>query len=74
LNHAPAERPSEKPKHKDQATSRVARGPRPGQDKTDLQVLSEDAIKFDILVKTMDAAMASGFPDLSLLDAGSAGL
>jgi biopolymer transport protein ExbD len=44
------------------------------QDKTDLQVLSEDAIKFEILVKTMDAAMAAGFPDISLLDAGSAAL
>src|SRR5262249_44161187 len=43
-------------------------------DKTDVQVLSEDTIKFDILVKTMDAAMAAGFPDLSLLDSGSAGL
>lgn len=38
-------------------------------DKPDLQILSEDGIKFDILVKTMDAAMSSGFPDLSLLDA-----
>jgi biopolymer transport protein TolR len=43
-------------------------------DKTDLQVLSEDSIKFEILVKTMDAAMTSGFPDLSLLDAGSSTL
>jgi len=40
-------------------------------DKTDLQVLSADAIKFDSLIKTMDAAMASGFPDISLLDAAS---
>ena len=39
-------------------------------DKTDLQIRSEDAIRFEILVSTMDAAMASGFPDLSLLDAG----
>ena len=43
-------------------------------DKTNLQVLSEDSIKFEILVKTMDAAMSSGFPDLSLLDAGSSTL
>ena len=43
-------------------------------DKADVQVLSEDAIKFDVLVKTMDAAMAAGFPDLSLLDAGNAGI
>jgi len=41
-------------------------------DKTDVQVLSEDAIKFELLVQTMDAAMASGFPDISLLDAASA--
>jgi biopolymer transport protein ExbD len=40
-------------------------------DKPDLQIVSQDAIPFDILVKTMDAAMSSGFPDLSLLDAGS---
>jgi biopolymer transport protein ExbD len=39
------------------------------RDKTDLQILSEDSIKFDILVKTMDAAMSSGFPNVSLLDA-----
>ena len=43
-------------------------------DKTDLQVSSADAIKFDTLVKTMDAAMASGFPALSLLDAAGAAL
>ncbi len=41
-------------------------------DKTDIRVLSEDGIKFDILVKTMDAAMSAGFPDLSLVDAGGA--
>jgi biopolymer transport protein ExbD len=41
-------------------------------DSTDLQVLSEDSIKFDILVKTMDSAMTSGFPNLSLLDARGA--
>jgi biopolymer transport protein ExbD len=40
-------------------------------DKADVQVLSEDGIKFDVLVKTMDVAMASGFPDISLLDAGA---
>jgi biopolymer transport protein TolR len=43
------------------------------QDKTDLQILSQDAIKFDTLVKTMDAAMTSGFPDLSLQDAAGPG-
>lgn len=42
------------------------------QDKTDLQIMSEDGIKFDVLVKTMDAAMSSGFPDVSLLDAAGA--
>ena len=40
-------------------------------DKTDLQVFADDSIKFEILVKTMDAAMASGFPGISLLDASS---
>lgn len=43
-------------------------------DKTDVQILSEDAIKFDILIKTMDVAMAAGFPDLSLLDAARGSL
>jgi biopolymer transport protein ExbD len=38
-------------------------------DATDLQILSEDDVLFDTLVKTMDAAMTAGFPDLSLLDA-----
>jgi biopolymer transport protein TolR len=39
-------------------------------DKLDVQVLSADAIQFDSLIKTMDAAMASGFPDISLDAAG----
>jgi biopolymer transport protein TolR len=43
-------------------------------DKVDLQVLSEDPIKFEVLIKTMDAAMASGFPDISLLDTASSAL
>jgi biopolymer transport protein TolR len=38
-------------------------------DVTDLQILSEDGIIFDTLVKTMDVAMSAGFPGLSLLDA-----
>jgi biopolymer transport protein ExbD len=38
-------------------------------DTDDLQILSEDGIVFDTLVKTMDAAMTAGFPALSLLDA-----
>lgn len=41
-------------------------------DKIDVQVLSADAIEFDALIKTMDAAMASGFPDISLDAAGGA--
>ena len=42
-------------------------------DKTDVQVLSEDAIEFATLIKTMDAALAAGFPNISLLDTGGAG-
>ena len=37
--------------------------------KTDVQIISEDAISFDTLVKTMDAVVTAGFPALSLLDA-----
>jgi biopolymer transport protein ExbD len=43
-------------------------------DKTDIQVASEDTIKFDTLVRTMDAAMTVRFPDVSLIDAGGAGI
>ncbi|MEA2698501.1 MAG: hypothetical protein QOI66_2772 [Myxococcales bacterium] len=43
-------------------------------DKTDLQVASEDAIKFDTLVRTMDTALTSRFPDISLVDSGGAGI
>jgi biopolymer transport protein TolR len=43
-------------------------------DKTDIQVASEDAIKFDVLVRTMDTAMTARFPDISLIDAGGAGI
>jgi biopolymer transport protein TolR len=38
-------------------------------DRTDVQVVSADDIVFDTLVRTMDATMTAGFPDLSLLDA-----
>jgi biopolymer transport protein TolR len=38
-------------------------------DRTDAQVVSADDIVFDKLVRTMDATMSAGFPDLSLLDA-----
>jgi biopolymer transport protein TolR len=43
-------------------------------DKNDVQVASEDQIKFEILVKTMDTALTSRFPDISLIDAGGAGI
>ena len=43
-------------------------------DKTDVQIASEDAIKFETLVKTMDTAMTARFPDVSLIDAGGAGI
>jgi biopolymer transport protein ExbD len=43
-------------------------------DKTDIQVASEDTIKFETLVRTMDAAMSARFPDVSLIDAGGAGI
>ena len=43
-------------------------------DKDDIQVASEDSVTFDSLARTLDMALASGFPDLSLLDSGSTGL
>ena len=43
-------------------------------DKTDLQVASEDTVKFETLVRTMDAAMTARFPDVSLIDSGGAGI
>jgi biopolymer transport protein ExbD len=43
-------------------------------DKTDIQVASEDTIKFETLIKTMDAAMTARFPDVSLIDSGGAGI
>ena len=43
-------------------------------DKNDLKVASEDQIKFDTLVQTMDAALSSQFPDISLIDTGAAGI
>ena len=43
-------------------------------DKTDIQVASEDTIKFETLVRTMDAAMSARFPDVSLIDAGGTGI
>jgi biopolymer transport protein TolR len=43
-------------------------------DKNDIQVASEDAIKFETLVKTMDVALSARFMDISLIDAGGAGI
>src|SRR3954464_7667821 len=43
-------------------------------DKPDVQIMSEDAIKFEVLVKTMDQAMTARFPDVSLMDSGGAGI
>jgi biopolymer transport protein TolR len=44
------------------------------QDKNDVQVASEDQIKFDVLIRTMDTVISNRFPDISLIDAGGAGL
>jgi biopolymer transport protein TolR len=38
-------------------------------DQRDVQVISADGVVFDKLVRTMDATLNAGFPDLSLLDA-----
>ncbi len=43
-------------------------------DKNDIQVASEDQVKFDILIHTMDIALSSRFPDISLIDTGAAGI
>jgi len=43
-------------------------------DKTDIQVASDDAVKFETLVKTMDTALSARFPDISLIDSGGAGI
>lgn len=43
-------------------------------DKTDIQVASDDSIKFDTLVRTMDTALSARFPDISLIDSGGAGI
>lgn len=43
-------------------------------DKNDIQVASEDQIKFEVLVQTMDTVLANRFPDISLIDAGGAGI
>ena len=41
-------------------------------DKPDVEVASEDEIAFDTIIRTMDVALASGFPDVSLVDAARA--
>ena len=38
-------------------------------DRTDVQVISGDSVVFDKIVRTMDATISAGFPELSLLDA-----
>lgn len=43
-------------------------------DKNDVKVASEDQVKFDTLVRTMDTALTSRFPDISLIDTGAAGI
>jgi biopolymer transport protein TolR len=43
-------------------------------DTNDLKVASEDQIKFETLVRTMDTALTSRFPDISLIDTGAAGI
>jgi len=42
-------------------------------DTTDVQVAPEDDVAFETMVKTMDAALTAGFPDVSLTDASPAG-
>jgi hypothetical protein len=42
---------------------------RANPDRKDVQIMSEDGIGYDALVRTMDASINAGFPDLSLLDA-----
>jgi biopolymer transport protein ExbD len=43
-------------------------------DKNDVQVASEDQIKFETLIRTMDTVLSARFPDISLIDSGAAGL
>src|SRR5688572_4444905 len=43
-------------------------------DKNDVKVASEDQIKFETLVRTMDMVLSSQFPDISLIDTGAAGI
>lgn len=43
-------------------------------DKNDVKVASEEQIQFETLVQTMDTVISSRFPDISLIDTGSAGI
>jgi len=43
-------------------------------DKDDVQIASEDAVIFDRLTGVMDTTIAAGFPSVSLLPSGAAGL
>jgi biopolymer transport protein TolR len=43
-------------------------------DKNDVKVASEDQIKFETLIRTMDMVITSRFPDISLVDTGAAGI
>src|SRR5262249_38498687 len=44
------------------------------QDKTDITIASDDTVKYDNIVKTMDSALSAGFKDVSLVDTGAAAL
>src|SRR5437016_854025 len=44
------------------------------QDKTDITIASDDKVKYENLVKTMDQALSAGFHDVSLVDTGAAAL
>jgi biopolymer transport protein TolR len=43
-------------------------------DKNDLQIASEDQIKYEFLVQTMDAALNAKFQDIALTDVGAAAI
>jgi biopolymer transport protein ExbD len=44
------------------------------QDKNDITIASDDTVKYDNIVKTMDSALSAGFHDVSLVDTGAAAL
>jgi biopolymer transport protein TolR len=43
-------------------------------DKKDVHVASEDGIKYEFVVQTMDTALSAGFPDIALTDINAAHL